>query len=97
MTIKIGLRELSRNTKILDDYDYIEIEDKKTRKFKGLFISSKYANEFKKFLKDKISKKQQEKLDRLMKYTGKDTIHARFDNLTSSQIREKVALEKYEN
>jgi len=97
MTMTIGLRELSRNTRILDDYDYVEIEDKKTHKLKGLFISPKYADEFKRFLKEKISKKQQEKLDRLMKYTGKNEILTKFDNLTSSQISKKVVLEKYEN
>lgn len=42
-----------------------------------------------------ISKQKQEKIDRLMKYVGKNEVHERFDNLTSSQIREKVAQEKY--
>ncbi|MCF6173666.1 MAG: hypothetical protein L3J44_07815 [Campylobacteraceae bacterium] len=47
------------------------------------------------FLADKIAKEQQAKLDRLMKYAGKGEVHDRFDNLTSSQIREQVAKEKY--
>ena len=95
MTIKVGMRELARNSNILDGYDYIEVEDKKTHKYKGLFVSPKYAKEFKIFLEDKISKQQQEKWDRIIKYAGKGEVYERFNNLTSSQIREKVALEKY--
>jgi len=41
--IKIGIRELVRDTSILDRYDYIEIEDKKTHKSKGIFVSGKYV------------------------------------------------------
>ncbi len=95
MTIKVGMRELARNSNILDGYDYVDVEDKKTHEYKGLFISPKYAEEFKAFLEDKISKEQQEKLDRFMKFAGTCSIHKRFNNLTSSQIREKVAKEKY--
>ena len=47
MTKKIGIREVTRNFSILDEYDYVEIEDKKTHEYKGMFISSKYAKEFK--------------------------------------------------
>ena len=95
MTMTVGMRELSRNSNILDGYDYVEVEDKKTHEYKGLFISPKYADEFKAFLKDKITRQQQEKLNRLIKFAGKGEIHKRFENLTSSQIKEKVAKEKY--
>ena len=96
MTTTIGVRELARNSNILDDYDYVDVEDKKTKQYKGLFISPKYAQEFKDFLEKKISRKHQQKLDRLMKYAGKGKIDERFNNLTSSQIKEKVAKEKHE-
>ncbi|MCD6173602.1 MAG: hypothetical protein J7J96_07405 [Sulfurimonas sp.] len=95
MTILVGMRELARNLNILDGYDYVDVEDKKTHEYKGLFVSPKYADEFKSFLEDKISKEHQVKLDRIMKYAGKGRVHERFNNLTSSQIKEKVALEKY--
>ena len=95
MTTTVGMRELSRNLNILDGYDYVDVEDKKTHEYKGLFVSPKYADEFKTFLEDKVSKQKQEKLDRLMKFAGTCTIHKRFNNLTSSQIKEKVAKEKY--
>jgi hypothetical protein len=95
MTMKVGMGELARNSNILDGYDYVEVEDKKTHQFKGLFISPKYAKEFKNFLEDKISKQQQEKWNIIMKYAGKGEVHERFNNLASSQISQKVALEKY--
>ncbi len=91
MTKRIGIREVTRNFSILDDYDYVEIEDKKTHEYKGMFISSKYAKEFKKFLDEK----KQEKLDRLRRFAGKGEIHKRFDGLTGAEIREKIAKEKY--
>jgi len=95
MTKKVGIRDLARNSNILDGYDYIEVEDKKTHEYKGLFISPKYADEFKTFLENKISKEVQEQLDEMEQFAGKGKIYERFNNLTSSQIREKVAKEKY--
>ena len=95
MTMKVGMRELARNSNILDGYDYVEVEDKKTHEYKGLFISPKYADEFKAFLEEKIAKNMQEKLDRIEEFAGKGRIHERFNNLTSREIREKIAREKY--
>jgi len=95
MTMTVGMRDLARNSNILDGYDYVDVEDKKTHEYKGLFVSPKYADEFKSFLENKEAKEKQEKIDRLMKFAGTCTIHERFNNLTSSQIREKVAKEKY--
>ena len=95
MTKRIGLRDLARNYKILDDYDYIEVEDKKTHEYKGLIVSPKYAEEFKRFLEDKIFKEQQEKLNRIKTFAGRGEIYKKFDDLSSSQIKEKIAIEKY--
>jgi len=69
MTIKIGIRELARNSNMLDGYDYVE--DKKTHEYKGLFISLKYADEFKAFLEDKISKELEKNLIELKDTQGK--------------------------
>jgi len=95
MTMTVGMRELARNSNILDDYDYVDVEDKKTHEYKGLFISPKYADEFKKFLEDKISKEIQEQLDRIDEFAGSVKIDDRFKNLSYKEIREKIALEKY--
>ena len=96
MTARLGVREITRNFSILEDYDYVEIEDKKTHNLKGLFVSNKYAQEFKKFIDAQITKEHQEKLDRVMQYVGKLGINEQFDNLSSTQIKQKIALDKHE-
>ena len=97
MTLKVGIRELARNSNILSGHDYIDVEDKKTHEYKGLFVSPKYVDEFKIFLKDKISKELQQQLDEIDKFAGKGRVHERFNNLTGSEIREKIAREKHGN
>jgi len=66
----IGVRDISRNINILQNYDYINIEDKKTKEYKGLLISSKYADLIKEFLKKKIEAERQKELDEIMKFAG---------------------------
>jgi len=95
MTMKVGIRELARNSNILDGYDYVEVEDKRTHEYKGLFVSAKYAEEFKRFLEDKISKEQQEKLHRVMQYAGKGKIKEDFDDTASSEMKMKKSMEQY--
>jgi len=95
MTMTIGMRELARNSNVLDGYDYVEVEDKKTHEYKGLFISPKYADEFKAYLDEKIATNLEKQLDELERFAGKGEVKEKFNNLTSSQIRKKVAKEKY--
>ena len=90
MTMKIGIRDLVRNSNILDGYDYLEVEDKKTHEYKGLFVSPKYADEFKAFLEEKISKEMKEKLDEIEKFAGSVHIEERFVHLSDKQIREQI-------
>lgn len=95
MTKRIGIREVTRNFSILDEYDYVEIEDKKTHKVKGMFVSEKYLSDVREFLEDKKSKEIQKQLDEIKQFAGKGKIHERFNGLTSKEIREKIAKEKY--
>ena len=95
MTIKVGIKGLARNSNILDDYDYVEVEDKRTHEYKGLFISPKYADDFKSFLDDKISSQIQEQLDEIDKYAGSIEVEDRFNNLSYKEIRSVIAKEKY--
>ena len=53
MTTTMSIRELTRNGNMFKEYDYIDIEDKKSNEYKGVFISSKYADEVKKILEKK--------------------------------------------
>ena len=95
MTKVIGIRDLVRNTSLLEEYDYVEIEDKRTHEYKGLFISPKYAQEMKQILEEKLAKEKEEKLNRLRKFIGSNKVQDRFNDLSSSEIRRKVAREKY--
>jgi len=92
---KTGIRDIAKHINRLQEYDYIEIEDKKTHQFKGLFLSPKYAQEFKTYLEAKKAKEIEEKLERFNKYAGKGTIDPKFNNLTGPQLRQKIADEKY--
>ena len=95
VTTTVGIRELSRNSKLLEQYDYVDVEDKKTHEYKGLFISPKYADEFKKLLEKKISKDIQKRLDEIEKFAGSIEMEERFKGLSYKEIREKIAEEKY--
>ena len=95
MTTTMSIRELTRNGSMFGEYDYIDIEDRKSHEYKGVFISSKYAEDVKKFLEKKLAKEKQKKLERVMKYVGKGSIHERFKDLTSSQMKELKAEEQY--
>lgn len=70
MTTTVSIRELSRNTNILANYDYIEIEDRKTHEFKGLFVSPHLAVEVKKFIEEKLENEKRIKIDKLIKFAG---------------------------
>ena len=90
----VGIRELSRNSNILDGYDYVDVEDKKTHEYKGLFISPKYADEFKKYLDKKISKEKQTQLDEIMQFMGSMEMEDRYRGLEGKELREEVARAK---
>ena len=94
MTMKVGMRELARNSNILDGYDYVEVEDKKTHEYKGLFISPKYAEEFKAFLKDKIDKKAQEQWDRIKPFLGSMECEERYKGLDGKELMIEVSKAK---
>lgn len=70
MTTTIGLRDLARQTNLLDNYDYVDVEDKKTHEYKGLYVSPKYADELKAYLEQKINAEKQEELDAMMQFAG---------------------------
>lgn len=98
MTSKtVSIRELLRNSKVLDEYDYVEVKNKKTREYKGIFISAKYAAEFKHYLETRKKQEIDEKLSRIRRFAGKGKISERFDGVNSRQIREKVAEENHGN
>lgn len=70
MTTKLSIRDFTRSSKILLDYDYIDIEDKKSHQYKGVFIPEKYAEEVKAFIDVKIQKEKMEKKKALFSFSG---------------------------
>jgi hypothetical protein len=38
MTTTMSIRELTRNGSMFGEYDYIDIEDRKSHEYKGVFI-----------------------------------------------------------
>ena len=95
MTIKMSIRELTRSGSKIADYDYIDIEDRKSHEYKGVLISAKYADEVKAFLETKITKEKQKKLDEIMQFAGSVEIENRFRDKTTKEIRKMIAEEKY--
>ena len=85
MTITVGMRDLVRNSNILQDYDYVDIEDKKTHEYKGLLISPRYADEFRKLLEQKILEKKQKELDEIMQFSG--IADGDTGNMTAKEMR----------
>jgi len=85
MTTTVGIRELTRDLKLLEQYDYVDVEDKKTHEYKGLFISPKYAEEFKKYLEEKISKQNEKELSDIMQFAG--ILNGETQNLTAQEIK----------
>ena len=97
MTARLGVREVTRNFNILENYDYVEIEDKKTHNIKGLFVSSDLVEDVKGYLDKKLKISKQKEIDEMMQFVGKGKIKEGFDHLTSKEIRQKIAEEKYAN
>lgn len=62
-TTRVGIRDLVRNSNELKQYDYVEIEDKKSHELRGVFISPKLAEEFKRYLQERERRVIDEKLE----------------------------------
>ncbi len=70
MTTTVGIRYPARNSKILEQHDYVDVVDKRTHIYKGLFVSPRYAEEFKAYLARKIEKEKRKSLDDIMQFAG---------------------------
>ncbi len=85
MTIKtMGIRDLVRESKNITDYDMVNIEDKKTGEYKGVFVSYHYADDVKKMILARRKKKVRE----FMKFSGMAS--GLFVNETVQSIKSKM-------
>ncbi len=94
MSITIGIRDFVRNSSVLSQHDLIDIEDKRTHQYKGVFVSAVHAQKVKDFVKQTIKAEKQQKLDEIMSTGGTMGIHPKFNNMSSKELRHARA-EKY--
>jgi len=90
----IGMRDLVRNSNILDGHDYVDVEDKKTHEYKGLFVSPKYIDDVKNFIEEKIKQEKQEKLDKIMRFSGSIEIDSKYLDMSSNELRKSRAIKR---
>ena len=94
MTTTMSIRELTRNGSMFGVYDYIDIEDRKSHEYKGVFISARYAKQVKRFLEQKIAEEQQMLLDEIETFAGSNTMEKRYRGLDTKAIMQEVARAK---
>jgi hypothetical protein len=73
MTTTLSIRELTRSGDLLAAYDYIDIEDRKSHQYKGVFVPERHAESVKDFLEHELLKDKQRKVEGLMKFSGMAT------------------------
>jgi len=95
MTTTMSIRELTRNGAMISGYDYIDIEDRKSHEYKGVFVSARLAVDVKRYLETKIRKTKQEERDALMQFAGAIETEERFRDKSIREIRAMKAEEKY--
>lgn len=66
----IGIRELTRNSNILSEHDYVDVEDKKTHEYKGVFVSAVHADMVKAVIDKHNLNKKKKALDNVMQFAG---------------------------
>ena len=94
MTKRLGVREIVRNFSMLEDYDFVEIEDKKTHKLKGAFISSRLLGDVKEIIEKKEKERKQKRLDDIMQFVG--IVDGDFGDMTAQDIKAKMRKKYYD-
>jgi len=87
MTTTMSIRELTRNGNMMGQYDYIDIEDRKSHEYKGVLISAKYADMVKAFLEEKVKKERQKRVDGIMQFAG--ILSGATENMSAQEIKAK--------
>ena len=97
MTTTVEISDVVENINLLQKYDYIDIEDKKTHEYKGLFVSAKYAKECKDFLDSMQQSQKQATLEKFKPFLGKLKPEERFAGLEGKELLIEVAKAKCES
>jgi hypothetical protein len=85
MTKRLGIREITRNFSVLEEFDYVEVEDKKTHHIKGLFVSVEFLDAVKALINQKIEDKKKRELEAFSQYVG--MVNGEFGDLTVQEIK----------
>jgi hypothetical protein len=67
------MRDLTRSSKSILDYDYVDIEDKKQKVYKGVFVPNRYADRVKEFLDEIIKNESMENFEKLKSFSSNFT------------------------
>jgi len=94
MTTTMSIRELTRNGSMFGVYDYIDIEDRKSHEYKGVFISAKYADKVKRFLEQKIAEEKQILLNEIKTFAGSNMMDERYRGLDKKAMMQEVSRAK---
>ncbi len=70
MVTTMSIRDLTRSSSSLFKYDYVEVENQKSKTYQGIFIPYKYAKEIKKILDKKIADEKRKKINKLNQFSG---------------------------
>ena len=70
MVTTMSIRDLTRSSSLLFKYDYVEVENQKSKTYQGIFVPDKYAKDIKKILDKKIADEKRKKLNELNQFTG---------------------------
>ncbi len=70
MTTSMSIRDLTRSGSALMNYDYIDIEDKRSNEYKGVFVPKHLATEVKEFINSKLQEQKERKKRSILKFAG---------------------------
>ncbi|MFV0481634.1 MAG: hypothetical protein ACK5LP_06590 [Campylobacteraceae bacterium] len=66
----MSIRELTRSGDELSRYDFIDIEDKKQKIYKGIFVPKEHAKKVKEFLLKLLEKEKKQKKEEILKFSA---------------------------
>jgi len=70
MHTTMSIRDLGRSGFRLQEFDYIDVEDKKSREPKGVFVPERYAAEVRNYLDQKLKARADAKVEAVMAFAG---------------------------
>ena len=70
MVTSMSIRELTRSGKELSKYDYVDIEDKKSNTYKGVFVPLAHAAKIKEYLNGLLDQEKAYKKQKILEFAG---------------------------